>query len=435
MEERFLMSRKERESLKVFTRVKAQSLTRRQAAELLQISYRQCLRRYQRFLRDGDKGLLHRARGKPSNRAFDSKTKDAILALYQTRYPDFGPTLAAEQLAKAGFEIDHETLRRWLIRAGLWHKRRSRSPHRSWRERRWHFGELIQMDGSHHHWFEERADSCCLMNMVDDATGTTLSLLAAEETTHAALSLLSNWIARYGIPAALYTDRKNVYLPSAEAIAKARLEGRQQLTQFGRACQQLGIRIIAANSPQAKGRVERSHGVYQDRLVKELRLEQISQITEANELLSTRFINELNAKFAVAPRRTGDYHRAVSGYDLAQILSIQEQRSLSPDWIVRFDNHYYQLARQSKRAPAKSRVAVSRHLNGELHFYYRGQEISYQQLTERPVKQGKEKPAGKKGKEGKESVQAKHPWRRTPWSKKERLKQKAETQKVTFLKS
>ena len=285
MEDHFSMSRKERNSLSVFARVKAKSLNLRQAADLLHLSYRQCLRRYQRFLRDGDKGLVHLARGKPGNRAKDAKTKQAILARYQQRYPDFGPTLAAEKLRKDGFQIDHETLRRWLINAGLWHKRRSRSPHHSWRERRAHFGELVQMDGSHHRWFEDRAPACCLMNMVDDATGTTLSLLDEQETIHAAMRLLWKWIERFGIPAALYTDRKNIYVPSEKAVAEAKLSGREELTPFGRACQQLGIRIIAVHSPQAKGRVERSNGVYQDRLVKELRLQQIDEMGAANEML------------------------------------------------------------------------------------------------------------------------------------------------------
>jgi hypothetical protein len=363
------------------------------------------------------------------------ETKRAIVSLYKQRYPDFGPTLASEKLARDGYRIDHETLRRLLIKEGLWHKRRSRPPHRSWRERRSHFGELVQMDGSHHDWFEGRRQPCCLMNMVDDATGTTLSLFDEEETTRAAMSLLWNWIKSYGIPAALYTDRKNVYLPKQEAVEKARLEGREHLTQFGRACKQLGIRIIAAHSPQAKGRVERSNAVYQDRLVKELRLEQVSDIPAGNELLYSGFIDGLNSKFAVSPRKQGDYHRPVEGYDLEQILSIQEQRAISADWVVRFENNYYQLERQSKRAPARGRVEVSRHLSGELHFYYRGEQIGYNKLTDGPPKQCKEKAACKGSREVEGRAEARHPWRRTPWSKKERVKQQAEMQDVTLLKS
>lgn len=291
------------------------------------------------------------------------------------------------------------------------------------------------MDGSHHNWFEGRSQPCCLMNMVDDATGTTLSLFDQEETTRAAISLLWEWIARYGIPAALYTDRKNVYLPKEEAVEKAHLEGREQLTQFGRAGKQLGIRIIAAHSPQAKGRVERSNAIYQDRLVKELRLEQVSDIASANELLYSGFIDGLNSKFAVEPRKQGDCHRPVEGYDLEQILLIQEQRAISADWVVRFENNYYQLERQSKRAPARSRVEVSRHLSGELHFYYRGKQIGYNKLVDRPPKQCKQKAACKESREVESRAEARHPWRRIPWSKKERVKQQAEARQGTFLKS
>lgn len=424
MEGHFLMSHKERESLKVFTRVKAKSLNLTQAAELLHISYRQCLRRYKRFLK-GDKGLIHRSRGKTSNRAIPSKTKKTIIALYKKRYPDFGPTLASEKLAKDGFSIDHETLRRLLIKEGLWQKRRSRSPHRSWRQRRAHFGELVQMDGSHHHWFEDRAPACCLMNMVDDATGVTLSLLDEQETISSAMSLLWKWILRYGIPSSLYTDRKNIYVASDKDKAKAKLEGREPMTQFGRACKQLGIRVIEAHSPQAKGRVERSNGVYQDRLAKELRLERISDMEAANEFLHGGFIDELNSKFSVEARERADYHRSSQGYDLADIFSIQEQRSVSRDWIVRFENNYYELERQSRYRPASGRVDVKRYLNGELHIYYRGSEVSYRQLSERPAKKGKETTAYKEGSKEKYLPAANHPWRKA-YSRKQRMKQQAE---------
>lgn len=434
MEDHFSMSRKERNTLSVFARVKAKSLNLKQAADLLHISYRQCRRRYQRFLRQGDQGLLHLARGKPSNRATDPKTKQAILARYQQRYPDFGPTLAAEKLAKDGYQIDHETLRRWLIQAGLWHKRRWRSPHRSWRERRAHFGELVQMDGSHHRWFEDRAASCCLMNMVDDATGTTLSLLAEQETITAAMTLLWRWVERYGIPAALYTDRKNIYVPSEKALAEAKLSGREELTPFGRACQQLGIRIITAHSPQAKGRVERSNGLYQDRLVKELRLQEISEMAAANECLWGRFLDELNEKFAVEARESADYHRSRKGYELAEVFSIAEARRISADWVVRFENGYYQLERQSQRAPVRSQVEVKRYLNGEIHFHYRGREVGYERLAERPTPASKEKRASKQEKGGRYQPAAPHPWKRA-WSKKERMRQQAEAQEAVLLKN
>ena len=189
------MSKKERDWLRVLERVKKKEITLRQAAQIMVGSYRQCLRKYERYAQEGAKGLVHRGRGRRSNRAKEEKAKKGIIDRYQERYGDFGPTLAAEKLAKEGHEVNHETLRRWLIEEKLWKKKRRRSPHRSWRERRGHFGELVQMDGSPHKWFEERGESCCLMNMVDDATGKTLGLLDEQETTGGAMTLLWRWIS------------------------------------------------------------------------------------------------------------------------------------------------------------------------------------------------------------------------------------------------
>jgi hypothetical protein len=228
------------------------------------------------------------------------------------------------------------------------------------------------MDGSFHHWFEDRGPECCLMNMVDDATSVALSLLAEAETIEAAMTLLWKWITTFGIPAALYPDRKNLYVPAEKAALEAELEGEELLTHFGRACKKLGIEMIKAYSPPAKGRVERSNGTYQDRLVKELRLAGISEIEAANEFLYAGFLEQLNEKFAVAPREESDFHRSAPGYDLAAIFCREEERALSRDWIVRFENHYYQLKPQSQYQPAKGKVWVRKYLNGELHFNYRG---------------------------------------------------------------
>jgi len=188
------------------------------------------------------------------------------------------------------------------------------------------------------------------MNMVDDATSTTQSLFAAEETSFAAMELLWQWIERYGIPRALYTDRKNVYVVDEQTRQRAADSGEEALTQFGRACRELGITIIKAYSPEAKGRVERSHGTYQDRLVKELRLAGIETIAASNELLP-QFCQQLNQKFAVAARAAADYHRSAKGYDLAAIFCYQEERTITADWVVRFENRFYQLAPRRKGQP------------------------------------------------------------------------------------
>jgi transposase len=371
----------------------------REASEILKMSYRQCRRKYKRYKEKGDEGLVHLGRGKASNRKYGDETKTEVIKKYQERYWDFGPTLAAEKLGKSGHKIDHETLRRWLIREGIWQKGRKRAKHRSWRPRRSHFGELVQMDGSHHEWFEDRAGPCCLMNMVDDATGETLSLFDEQETTRAAMSLLWMWIDKYGIPAALYTDRKNVYVPDENAVQRAELRGEECLTQFGRACKELGITIIEAHSPQAKGRVERSNGVYQDRLVKEMRLEGISDIEPANRFLAGGFLEDLNAKFKVDPAEKADFHRSKKGYDLKE-------------------NEYYQVQQQSKCGPASRKVKVRRYLDGELHINYRGRDVSYTRLPTRPAPSAKKqsaKPsrASSTRKKRPYSPKPEHPWRKT----------------------
>jgi transposase len=262
------MSQKERLRLAIMSRVRDSGMTIKEASKVLGISYRQAGRIYKRYVEEGDKGLIHRNRGRPSNRGKPLGVKEAVLALYKEQYWDFGPTLASEKLLERdGYQVDHETLRRWLLAAELWNKQRKRPKHRKRRERKAHFGELVQIDGSHHHWFESRGEKACLMNMVDDATGKTLAMMSEEETTIAAMQVLWAWVEKYGIPKALYTDRKNVYITDRELTLEEQLAGELPLTQFGRVCQKLAIEILPANSPQAKGRIERNHGVHQDRLV------------------------------------------------------------------------------------------------------------------------------------------------------------------------
>jgi len=405
------MSRKERDWLRVLVRVVKRELLVKEAAFLMSASYRQCLRRLKRFKSEGDAGLLHRGRGQ-SNRRIDEEKKQAMLMTYQTRYSGFGPTLAAEKLwENEKLKVGAETLRRWLIEAGLWTRRRKRKCHRSWRPRREHFGEMVQMDGSKHKWFGEERTSCFLMSMVDDATGVTMSLLSEEETTVAAMHLLWKWIERYGIPASLYTDRKTVYVPDEKVIERARWSGQSAFTQFGRACDQLGIQLIKAYSPQAKGRIERSNGLYQDRLVKELRLEAITDIEKANRCIAGGFQDKLNEKFAVKPAKKANFHRSAKGYALSDILSTQEDRALTADWIVRFENGFYQLRPQSRKPPTVSKVKVRRYLNGELHFCYRGKNLAYTKIEGRAprVKQATEK----LGRAPRWTPPANHPWRRS----------------------
>jgi hypothetical protein len=270
---------------------------------------------------------------------------------------------------------------------GLRQKVRRKPKHRKRRERKPHFGEMVQMDGSHHDWFTGRGAKCCLMVMVDDATGHTMALMSEEETTEAAMRLLRLWIEAHGIPVALYTDRKNVYITDKEPTLEEELSGQEPLSVFGKACKKIGIRIIPAYSPQAKGRVERKNGVFQDRLVKELSLKGIRDIAGANEELPA-FVATLNDKFSVSPASPEDYHRVLQAQDkLDDILCWEETRTLNNDWTVRYENRWYQIPAQSSLPPVRSKVTMRKRLDGSLQILYRGREVTFEELSCRPAKE------------------------------------------------
>lgn len=344
-----------------------------EAAELMGVSYRQAKRIARRYREEGAEGLIHRSVGKRSGRRLEESLRQAVLNRYRESYSDFGPTLAAEKLGERdGLMVDHETLRRWLIAEGAWKARRQRRRYRSRRDRRQRFGELVQFDGSHHQWFEHRRAKCCLMNMVDDATGTTLSFLDEQETTAGALRLLWAWIERYGVPMAVYCDRKNAFVLDREPSISEQLQGISPKSTFELACEKLGIEVIVARSPQAKGRVERNHGVYQDRFVKELRLAGINGIDAANEFLRESFLDTLNAKFAKPPINPHDAHvQLLAGQRLENILCFEERRVVAEDYVVQFESRLLQIQRQKRvRLPAPgTRVIVRKWLDGSVHVF------------------------------------------------------------------
>jgi transposase len=373
------------------SRVKARTLSLGSAATLLDVSYRQAKRLAQRYRSEGAKGLRHRSAGRPSNHARPAAERARMLALVREKYSGavdvrFGPTLAAEHLtSEDGLVVHRDTLRRWMLEAGLWSRARKRSPHRQRRARKAHFGELVQLDGSFHAWYEDRAPHGCLVTLVDDATGRTLGRLGAEETIWAAVGVLRRWIERYGIPYALYTDWKNVYVRTPNAAEEA--AGIAPLTQFGRMCAALGIQIIAASSPQAKGRVERNHGTHQDRLVKKLRRRGIADTTAANAYLETTYLPEHNQRFAQGPASAEDFHRRTpSRVTLDTVFQLEETRVLSNDWVVRYHTRYFQLARQSHQAPARSTVLVRENAGGAIEIHYRGHRMQWTEIPAPPPK-------------------------------------------------
>jgi transposase len=408
------MSRKERRRLELCGRVQRGELTVAKAAELAGLSYRQAKRVYRRYREESDRGLLHRLRGRPSNRHSDPAKREQVLALYRERYGDFGPKLATEYLAREHqLAVGVETLRRWLIREGLWQVKRKRSVHRRWRERKECLGEMLQMDGSHHDWFEGRREGACLMVMIDDATNFTYARFFEGETTQASMTTFWRYVERYGLPCSLYVDRAGIYEPTRWAKMDEDLGERGPLTQFGRAMQELDVKVILARSPQAKGRVERRNGVFQDRLVKALRLCNISDLETANCYLEETFLPELNRQFNVPPKQPADVHRPVPpGVCLAHVLSFQDSRVVQNDWTVSWRGRRFQLtAANQKLVIVRKRVLVCEQLDGRITLVYRGRELAWEEIAR------KKKPAGPPGQAtglarlGQRPAEN-HPWRR-----------------------
>ncbi len=380
------MSKRELGRVEVLARVRGKQLRVVDAGRLMRVSYRQAKRLWKRYREGGAAGLKHRSAGRPSNRAHEQKFRRRALRLVREKYGGpvgerFGPTLAAEHLgSEDGLKVDAETLRRWMLAEGLWSRERKRRRHRRRRERKEHFGEMVQMDGSFHGWLEERGPQGCLIDLVDDATSTTWAQLGEQETIWAAAEALRDWIERYGVPLALYVDWKNLY--KRPATPKERLRGEEPITQFGRMCAKLGVEVIAASSPQAKGRVERIHGTHQDRLVKKLRRQRIAHHAEANAYLEADYLLEHNRRFARAAARPEDYHRcAPCAAELDKIFRLESERVISDDWVVRYENRFFQLEPQSgPYAPAKGKVLVCEGRDGSVGIEYRGRALHGQEI-------------------------------------------------------
>lgn len=368
-----VMNADERQRKAVCEMVKQRRITLVQAAIQCELSYRQILRIYERYRTQGDAGLTHGNRGRVSSRK--NPHQEAIIKRYGERYEDFGPTLASEYLERDGFSVNHDTLRKWLINNGLWKKQRKRSPYRRKRERREQFGELIQIDGSIHDWLGKGKHDC-LLNMVDDATSTSLSTLASGETTRVVMEGLKSWIEKYGIPLALYVDLKNVYVSSKHHVNFSHVEI---------ACQKLGIRIIKAYSPQAKGRVERNHAVYQDRFVKELGLQAIHDIDKANEVLKNGFIDHINSKFSKPPANPISAHRPLGKTDLNQILCWEYQRQIQHDWTFYFQGRLYQVKKHyGEWIRPKVTAIVRKHLDGTVSAWYMNKQLNIELISKKP---------------------------------------------------
>jgi len=370
------MTMSEREFMRagVIERVVSGEISSRDGAELLCLSGRQVKRLVRRFRDKGVRGLIHASFGRRSNHARPTRERERVIDLIRERYSGgaevgagqrFGPTLLSEHLSEdEGLDIPVSTLTDWMRPEGLWSRRRKREPHRRRRVRKAHFGELVQLDGSFHDWLEGRGPVGCMMTMTDDATSTMMAGIGREETFWDAVRVLRAWIARYGVPRALYTDWKTLYhSPRPDASIES--------TQFGRVCSRLGIRLIAASSPQAKGRVERSHGTNQDRLIKKLRLKSISTHEAVNQYLENTYLPAHNARFARRPESSTDYHLSIlSSQDTLDTWCLEEKRRVSLDGVISFKSRLMSL-KLRRDMPPKAWVMVRSAEDGGVRVIYR----------------------------------------------------------------
>jgi len=375
MKELLLMSREEINIASVLDQVIAGELKVVAASIKLGITSRHVRRTLKAYKEHGPKALIHGLRGKRSNRATPQEILDLAIKLVKEKYWDFGPTFASEKLEQYdNLVINHDVLRLEMIRCGIRTAKKRKSKHRAWRERKEYFGEMVQFDGSHHRWFELRGRICCLLASKDDASNILFARLSVAEDIKGVFTFWIEYIRKYGKPKSIYLDKGSVYKVNHKTV----FDDPEVLTQFERACKELGIEVIHAHSPQAKGRIENGFGTLQDRLVKELRLKNISDIDETNIYLE-EFLEDYNDRFSVPSGKEGDLHTAlIATEDLEQIFSVQSQRSVNNDFTVRFKNKWFQLNKvQPKTILQKSRVIIEERLNGDIKLRQKGFYLNY----------------------------------------------------------
>jgi hypothetical protein len=371
----FRMSIKEAERLGIMRQLDKESLTLKKASEHLGISLRQIKRIRKRYLKEGEIGLVSKKRGVPNIRKIKQKTRDKIINLIRTKYFDFGPTFAREKLMEInGLKVSVETLRKWMIEENIWKfKRRKEKKIHQRRARRSRFGEMLQGDGSPHDWFEGRDEKCTLLQFVDDATSkTTAAKFMPSETTEGYLELLQMHFQKYGRPLSFYVDKHSVFRVNREELKKS-----SGITHFQKVLNELDIELICANSPQAKGRVERKNGVFQDRLVKEMRLAGINTIEEANQFLP-HFLNEHNKRFGKAAPNTEDAHRPLRQQDnLNKIFARKDKRKLSKNLTFQHKGILYLIETKTPNRLQHAFVDISWRENEPIKVEYNGQELKY----------------------------------------------------------
>ncbi len=383
MEELISMTQKELTRLEIIQKLEDKRLTQTKAAKYLSLSIRQIKRLCKRYRDNGQKGLISKKRGAIGNHRLPNSLKNQAIELIWSKYPDFGPTLAKEKLLEIdSINLSVGTVRNLMIQNDIWNPSKIKKKRvYQLRERRSKYGELIQIDGSPHDWFEGRASKCTLIVFIDDATSKLLYLkFEKAETTWAYLDGIKESISKEGLPLAYYSDKHSIFRinhPNA-------LSG-DGLTQFGRVVKDLGIKSICANSPQAKGRVERSNRILQDRLVKELRLNSISTMEEANDFLPS-FMEKYNQKFAKEPKSHLNAHREVTkNLNLDYIFNLRETRYLSKNLIFQYKNTLYQIKTDKQTYTLRNaKIKVLEDKNGNILVEYKNKQLSYEIYEERP---------------------------------------------------
>jgi nicotinamide riboside kinase len=378
-----MISKEELVHLDILNKVIKDGLKQVDAAEILELTARHVNRLVKRIKAEGESGIVHRSRGKRSNRRLGNEFKNKIMKKYDEKYEGFGPTLFAEKLYEIEkIKISDETIRCWLIGSNRWKRHRKRDIQRHWRERQSYYGEMQQMDGSHHDWLEGRGPKMVLMAYIDDATSRIYCRFYEYEGTIPAMDSFWRYIVKYGLPLKIYLDKHTTYKSTGKATLEQELNGEEPMSQFERGLKELGVKVIHANSPQAKGRIERLFNTLQDRLVKELRLRGINSLEGANKFLE-EYTPVFNKRFNIMAKAKGNLHRELpAGINLKRVLCIKTERALRNDFTVTHDKKLYQILEYTKA----KHVTVEEWIDGSFRIYNRDKLLRYREIMNKPEK-------------------------------------------------